>query len=168
MNFGFQNIRVFLIIWLSTAKEIPCAIELVDWLIYIIFCNAGVRESILLSSKGHTWSWLNGSILAIHCYYNVYLRLQSCWQNFLLRREAARKILSLPSASPDQLESRSHDVCAICYTEMKTAYVTPCSHLFHALCLKKWLYVQDRCPLCSSKIAWKRNGKSDYMTLTCW
>lgn len=107
---------------------------------------------MVLSAEGQTWSWLNGSVLAVHCYYNVYLRLQSGWQSFLLRREAARKILALSSANLDQLEAHSHDVCAICYVEMKAACVTPCSHLFHVSCLKKWLYVQDRCPLCSSRI----------------
>ena len=30
--------------------------------------------------------------------------------------------------------------------------VTPCKHFFHAGCLKKWLFVQDLCPMCSSKI----------------
>jgi hypothetical protein len=86
--------------------------------------------------------------------------MQSGWQSFLLRREAARKILSLPSANLDQLKSNSHDVCAICYMQMKTAIVTPCSHLFHASCLKKWLYVQDRCPLCSSNITSKESNEN--------
>lgn len=31
---------------------------------------------------------------------------------------------------------------------MKTAVITPCGHFFHAGCLKKWLYVQETCPLC--------------------
>lgn len=26
--------------------------------------------------------------------------------------------------------------------------ITKCNHFFHAVCLRKWLYVQDRCPLC--------------------
>lgn len=35
---------------------------------------------------------------------------------------------------------------------MTSAVVTPCSHLFHAGCLKKWLYVQETCPLCHSQL----------------
>lgn len=31
---------------------------------------------------------------------------------------------------------------------MKSAVITPCGHFFHAGCLKKWLYVQESCPLC--------------------
>lgn len=26
--------------------------------------------------------------------------------------------------------------------------MTRCKHFFHGVCLRKWLYVQDRCPLC--------------------
>ncbi|PNF39630.1 RING finger protein 145 [Cryptotermes secundus] len=132
-------------------------IHVTEFLVAVLVVGSGIRDSVLLSAEGHTWSWLNGSILAVHCYYNVFLRLQSGWQSFLLRREAARKILALPSANLDQLESHSNDVCAICYIQMKTACVTPCGHLFHASCLKKWLYVQDRCPLCSSRIASEEN-----------
>lgn len=31
---------------------------------------------------------------------------------------------------------------------MSTAKITRCRHYFHGVCLRKWLYVQDRCPLC--------------------
>ena len=31
--------------------------------------------------------------------------------------------------------------------------MTPCKHIFHGGCLKKWLFVQDHCPMCSSKIS---------------
>ena len=34
----------------------------------------------------------------------------------------------------------------------KNAKLTPCGHFFHGGCLKKWLYVQDHCPMCSSKV----------------
>ena len=32
--------------------------------------------------------------------------------------------------------------------DMSTAKVTTCRHFFHSVCLKKWLYMQDPCPLC--------------------
>uniref|UniRef100_A0A8C6Z121 RING-type domain-containing protein n=2 Tax=Nothoprocta perdicaria TaxID=30464 RepID=A0A8C6Z121_NOTPE len=35
---------------------------------------------------------------------------------------------------------------------MKSAVITPCSHFFHAGCLKKWLYVQETCPLCHCQL----------------
>jgi E3 ubiquitin-protein ligase RNF139 len=63
------------------------------------------------------------------------------------RRTAVNKINSLPEANTEQLH-RLDDVCAICYQEMKSAKITRCNHFFHGVCLRKWLYVQDRCPLC--------------------
>nr|CAD7411758.1 unnamed protein product [Timema poppensis] len=139
------------------ARGITRALE---FIVALLVVGAGVRESMLLSSEGRPLSWLNGTVLAVHCYYNVYQRLQSGWSSFLLRRDAARKIHSLPCATAEQLDSRAHDVCAICYMEMKSARVTPCGHLFHATCLKKWLYVQDRCPLCATKVTAVRSEEA--------
>jgi len=31
---------------------------------------------------------------------------------------------------------------------MSEARLTPCRHFFHSGCLKKWLYVQQTCPMC--------------------
>lgn len=63
------------------------------------------------------------------------------------RRLAVHKINSLPEASRRQLEEFD-DVCAICYQELQSARITRCNHYFHGVCLRKWLYVQDICPLC--------------------
>lgn len=60
------------------------------------------------------WSWLGASVLIVHSYCSVWLRARAGWSNFLLRREAARKISSLPRATPQQLKDHN-DVCAICY-----------------------------------------------------
>lgn len=35
---------------------------------------------------------------------------------------------------------------------MTTAKITRCKHYFHGVCLRKWLYVQDKCPLCHTVI----------------
>ncbi|KAG9346842.1 hypothetical protein JZ751_007189 [Albula glossodonta] len=70
------------------------------------------------------WTVMGSTIIFIHSYYNVWLRAQLGWQSFLLRRDA----------------------------DMRTAVITPCSHFFHAGCLKKWLYVQETCPLCHSQL----------------
>ena len=106
----------------------------------------GVRESIF-----GDWSWINAAILIIHCYFNVWQRLQAGWKSYLLRRESVKKVESLPLATAQQLEELN-DVCAICYQPLKTARVTRCNHFFHTLCLRKWLYVQDKCPMCHQEV----------------
>lgn len=46
----------------------------------------------------------------------------------------------------------NNDVCAICYQDMTSAKLTRCNHFFHGVCLRKWLYVQDTCPLCHATL----------------
>ncbi|XP_052006834.1 RING finger protein 145-like [Xyrauchen texanus] len=97
------------------------------------------------------WSWMGASVIIIHSYCNVWLRAQAGWKSFLLRQEAARKINLLPRASAEQLEVHN-DVCAICFQDMTSAVITYCGHFFHGTCLRKWLYVQETCPMCHASI----------------
>ena len=60
----------------------------------------------------------------------------------------------MPQVSAEQL-AQHDDVCAICYNEMKTAHITPCGHIFHSMCLRKWLYVKESCPMCHRDIMWQ-------------
>lgn len=86
-------------------------------------------------------------MMCIHAYFNIWCEAKAGWSVFMKRRTAVNKIDSLPEAKAEQLE-RLDDVCAICYQEMQSAKITQCNHYFHGVCLRKWLYVQDRCPLC--------------------
>ncbi|XP_069674174.1 protein TRC8 homolog isoform X2 [Periplaneta americana] len=86
-------------------------------------------------------------MMCIHAYFNIWCEARAGWSVFMKRRTAVNKINSLPEANTEQLH-RLDDVCAICYQEMKSAKITRCNHFFHGVCLRKWLYVQDRCPLC--------------------
>ncbi|CAL4158993.1 unnamed protein product, partial [Meganyctiphanes norvegica] len=117
-----------------------------EFIVAVFVVGAGVKESIT-----GQWSWINGVVLLIHCYFNVWQRLQQGWKSFLLRLEAAKKISALPVATDSELKEYN-DVCAICYGEMKSARVTYCRHLYHGPCLRKWLYVQDKCPMCHASI----------------
>ncbi|KAG9275155.1 RING finger protein 145-like [Astyanax mexicanus] len=97
------------------------------------------------------WSWMGASVIIIHSYCNVWLRAQAGWKSFLLHQEAARKINSLPRANAQQLQEHG-DVCAICFQDMTSAVITYCGHFFHGNCLRKWLYVQETCPMCHTSI----------------
>lgn len=85
--------------------------------------------------------------LCIHAYFNIWCEATAGWSVFMKRRSAVNKINSLPEATAKQLRVLD-DVCAICYHKMQSAKVTRCNHYFHSVCLRKWLYIQDHCPLC--------------------
>lgn len=99
---------------------------------------------ILLFESGGA---IRAVMMCIHAYFNIWCEARAGWSVFMKRRTAVNKINSLREASSDQLDNLD-DVCAICYQEMHSAKITRCNHYFHGVCLRKWLYVQDRCPLC--------------------
>ncbi|KAG2455522.1 RING finger protein 145 isoform X2 [Polypterus senegalus] len=120
--------------------------RLLEFLVALCVVAYGVSETIF-----GEWTVMGSTIIFIHSYYNVWLRAQLGWKSFLLRRDAVNKIKSLPTATSAQLE-KHNDICAICYQDMQNAVITPCSHFFHAGCLKKWLYVQETCPFCHGQL----------------
>jgi hypothetical protein len=63
-------------------------------------------------------------------------------------------------ASSEQL-AKHDDICSICYNEMKSAYITPCGHIFHGMCLRKWLYVKETCPMCHRDITQREEDSSE-------
>lgn len=121
--------------------------RLMEFIVAVFVVLYGVRESIF-----GDWSLSNSSILLIHCYFNVWQRLQAGWKSYLQRREAVQKIKSMVLATDKQLEQHN-DVCAICIQPLLSGVrITSCSHFFHGICLRKWLYVQVNCPLCHQKL----------------
>lgn len=125
---------------------IRSSVRILEFIVAVFVVCFGIKESVFSE-----FSWFNSGILIIHCYFNVWQRLQAGWKTFLLRREAVNKIESLPEATSEEL-SQHNDVCAICFQQMNTGRVTACGHFFHGCCLRKWLYVKDTCPLCHQSI----------------
>lgn len=125
-------------------------------------------------------------MMGIHAYFNIWCEARAGWAVFMKRRTAVHKISSLPEANEHQLRTLD-DVCAICYQvndkfylhnasqlfqclvnnkcsstqEMTSAKITRCKHFFHGVCLRKWLYVQDRCPLCHEIIMHQEPGPNE-------
>ncbi|XP_029649428.1 RING finger protein 145-like [Octopus sinensis] len=121
--------------------------RVLEFIVAVFVVCYGLKETLF-----GVWSWINSSILIIHCYFNVWQRLQSGWKSFLQRREAVKMLESMPCASQEQLKTHG-DVCAICFQEMTVARITKCNHFFHGFCLRKWLYVKDACPMCHQKVS---------------
>ncbi|XP_060939107.1 RING finger protein 145 [Limanda limanda] len=135
-------------------------IESLDEVIYWVNAVSRVLEFVVAlcvvaygtwESLFGEWSWMGASVIIIHSYFNVWLRGQSGWRSFLLRQEAAKKINSLPRATAQQLQQHN-DVCSICFQEMSSGVITYCRHFFHGNCLRKWLYVQETCPMCHQSV----------------
>ena len=106
-----------------------------------LFFNGGW---ILFFESGGT---IRAFMMVVHAYFNIWCEAKSGWKTFMKRRTAVTKMNALPFATEDELAMHD-DVCAICYMEMTQAKVTKCRHFFHSVCLRKWLYMQDTCPLC--------------------
>ncbi|XP_022663725.1 protein TRC8 homolog isoform X2 [Varroa jacobsoni] len=93
--------------------------------------------------------------ILFHAYFNVWTQAKQGWANSVRRREAGRRLAELRRATPEQLENLN-DVCAICHHEMDSAVVTECEHFYHVNCLRRWLFMQNHCPLCHTDFDTRR------------
>uniref|UniRef100_A0A8C4I7Z6 E3 ubiquitin-protein ligase RNF139 n=1 Tax=Dicentrarchus labrax TaxID=13489 RepID=A0A8C4I7Z6_DICLA len=135
--------------------------EKLDDYVYYVRSTGNIIEFlfgvIMFGNGAYTMMFESGSkiracMMCLHAYFNIYLQAKNGWKTFINRRTAVKKINSLPEVRGDQLRD-IEDVCAICYQEFATsARLTPCNHYFHALCLRKWLYIQDTCPMCHQRV----------------
>nr|XP_033788847.1 E3 ubiquitin-protein ligase RNF139 [Geotrypetes seraphini] len=135
--------------------------EKLDDYVYYVRSTGNIIEFIfgviMFGNGAYTMMFESGSkiracMMCLHAYFNIYLQAKNGWKTFMNRRTAVKKINSLPEIKGEQL-TEIDDVCAICYHEFHTsARITPCHHYFHALCLRKWLYIQDTCPMCHQKV----------------
>lgn len=135
--------------------------EKLDDYVYYVRSTGSIIEFIfgviMFGNGAYTMMFESGSkiracMMCLHAYFNIYLQAKNGWKTFVNRRTAVKKINSLPEVNVSE-GNEIDDVCAICYQEFRTsARVTPCHHYFHALCLRKWLYIQDTCPMCHQKV----------------
>ncbi|CAD5206553.1 unnamed protein product [Bursaphelenchus okinawaensis] len=106
------------------------------------------------------WSGFSVLVLMFNSYFNVYRRIVAGVQSVRARRDASIKIKGLRTAAMDELKD-NRDVCAICFGEFTySALITPCKHVFHGFCLKKWLFVRPVCPLCYTDLSQTENSES--------
>lgn len=43
---------------------------------------------------------------------------------------------------------KSVDLCAICLDPLYNTFTTPCNHLFHTVCIARWVRLNAVCPVC--------------------
>ncbi|KAM9308905.1 E3 ubiquitin-protein ligase RNF139 [Gastrophryne carolinensis] len=135
--------------------------EKLDDYVYYVRSTGSIIEFVfgvvMFGNGAYTMMFESGSkiracMMCLHAYFNIYLQAKNGWKTFVNRRTAVKKINSLPEVKVSE-SNEIDDVCAICYQEFRTsARITRCHHYFHALCLRKWLYIQDTCPMCHQKV----------------
>ncbi|XP_038616115.1 E3 ubiquitin-protein ligase RNF139 isoform X2 [Tachyglossus aculeatus] len=135
--------------------------EKLDDYVYYVRSTGNIIEFVfgvvMFGNGAYTMAFESGSkirafMMCLHAYFNIYLQAKNGWKTFINRRTAVKKINSLPEIKGSRLDDID-DVCAICYHEFTvSARITPCNHYFHTLCLRKWLYIQDTCPMCHQKV----------------
>lgn len=94
-------------------------------------------------------SW---SFLLVATYVNIYLKTKDLVQRSGTALNHERGILNRYRKATLREIQRFDDVCAVCLCNMTKARVTPCSHLFHADCLRQCLKTIDACPTCKRQL----------------
>ena len=122
-------------------------------------CGNTVYEVSFFLHYGWFLQNLGKEAVRTNMHTTVHMLFFSGWKTFMKRRTAVAKINSLPIATEEEL-TKHDDVCAICYMEMTNAKVTRCRHFFHSVCLRKWLYMQDTCPLCHAVLYKEQSEKA--------
>nr|XP_023012655.1 protein TRC8 homolog isoform X1 [Leptinotarsa decemlineata] len=93
-----------------------------------------------------------GIVRLLHqVYFNVWFKYKEICSDFRKHQTLVYKLNGLSGASSHQLRELD-DVCAICYQKMLSAKVTKCGHIFHGICLRNWLDLENRCPLCNKTV----------------
>lgn len=110
----------------------------VRWYVESCWLSIGEKSIYFKSQKRNRFLWQ-----FFFSYFNIWCEAKAGWSVYMKRRTAVQKISSLSEASSTDL-ANFDDVCAICYQEMTSAKITRCKHYFHGVCLRKWLYVQDK------------------------
>ena len=113
----------------------------------LLLCN-GIYILVFESA-----SIIRAVMIALHAYGNIFAQARSGWKKFILRRSAIKKLYTLPLVTNEEILAYDSP-CAICYLELepRSTRRTICKHLFHGTCLRKWLYIQDKCPMCHQNV----------------
>ena len=118
-----------------------------------------------------SYGTIRAIMMCIHAYFHIWVQANKGWSAFMKRRTAIKKLKSLKifnaknilDKSDDQelneleigeFERKKNELCAICFCELYAheARITSCSHFYHSICLRKWLYLQDTCPMCHQRV----------------
>ncbi|EFP05668.1 CRE-SEL-11 protein [Caenorhabditis remanei] len=100
-------------------------------------------------------------LFSVRPFYQSVRALHKAFLDVILSRRAINAMNSqFPVVSSDELAAMDA-TCIICREEMTVEAAPkrlPCSHVFHAHCLRSWFQRQQTCPTCRTDIWQGRNG----------
>uniref|UniRef100_F6ZH48 RING-type domain-containing protein n=1 Tax=Ciona intestinalis TaxID=7719 RepID=F6ZH48_CIOIN len=108
----------------------------------VMFVNGAY---VLIFESG---SALRAFMMSMHAYVNIYKSAREGLKTLYNRKTVNARIAKLALPDEECLLNHGDDVCSICYQSFTDVRITNCDHLFHSTCLRKWLYIQDTCPMC--------------------
>jgi hypothetical protein len=73
-------------------------------------------------------------------------------ESFILSRASSDEFYASLFSRVHQNKDSSTDPCYICLEHVDNYIILPCSHRVHAACLKIWMDVSERCPMCRQRI----------------
>jgi len=86
----------------------------------------------------------------------MFLKAKEGWSTLIKRKAVHLKISNMLLLNNNNNDEYSIDEfkCPICYRDLSLveARITHCRHTFHAGCLKKWIYINSKCPMCNKNI----------------
>jgi autocrine motility factor receptor len=113
-----------------------------------------VTSDLLALAYTCTLFWLHGlsfhlvdAILLLHVRALV-LSLSARLSRFAGFLVVSRTLRKAFSDVPAAVLAAMDEVCAVCRDPLDTAKRLPCGHMFHSLCLQRWLEVKTACPTC--------------------
>lgn len=112
----------------------------------VIFKSYTIALALVLTSILFFYGTMRFTVVAF--YLTVYLRGKDMILNCLKELKKERSILDQFRNATDEEISNCDDVCAVCLSPMQRARVTPCQHMFHAICLRYCISNSLNCPIC--------------------
>ncbi|KAI3358934.1 hypothetical protein L3Q82_015330 [Scortum barcoo] len=137
--------------------------EKLDDYVYYVRSTGNIIEFlfgvIMFGNGAYTMMFESGSkiracMMCLHAYFNIYLQAKNGWKTFINRRTAGRQEDQL--AAGDAWRPAEGHRGRVRHLLPGVRHLGP-HHalpplLPRAVCLRKWLYIQDTCPMCHQRV----------------
>uniref|UniRef100_A0A914C7F4 Autocrine motility factor receptor n=1 Tax=Acrobeloides nanus TaxID=290746 RepID=A0A914C7F4_9BILA len=116
-------------------------------IIYDAIEFVNVLHMIFYSQLAFTYCCIFLILQARYYYFRIAQRIRK----HLQRQKIVYHITTCyAEATPEDMEKQ--ETCTVCWEPMKQARKLPCGHIFHELCLRRWLEQDSSCAVCRREL----------------